>query len=44
MGEALGLAAGGDVGEADFVGEGGDDGVAPEGEVGCNARFVGGKR
>ena len=37
MGEAFGLAAGGDVGEPDFVGEGGDDLVAAGGEFGGDA-------
>ena len=37
------MAAGGDVGEADFVGEGGDEGVAAGGEFGGDALFGGGE-
>ena len=41
--EVFGLAAGGDVGEAGFVGEGGDEGVAAGGEFGGHALFGGGE-
>ena len=43
VGEAFGLAAGGDVGEIDFVGEGRDEGVAAGGEFGGHALFGGGE-
>ena len=41
--QAFGLASGGDVGEADFVSEGGDEGVAAGGEFGGDAFFGGGE-
>ena len=41
VGEAFGLAAGGDVGEADLFGEGRDEGVAARGEFGGDTLFGG---